>query len=122
LRAETETLDARHAGVGVAIYNAVAAAIGGFLGPFVVGAFVQRTGSFVSSMVVMGAFLAWAGLMMIALGIYTQVKKRAKTRIPAARYGSEAVTSTTDLLHSVDKDSAAAADLELAVRLHQSGA
>lgn len=42
--------------------------------------------------------------------------------IPAARYGSEAVTSTTDLLHSVDKDSAAVADLELAVRLHQSGA
>lgn len=65
--------------MGVAIYNAVAAAIGGFLGPFVVGAVVQRTGSFVSSMVIMGAFLTWAGIMMIALGIYTHVKKRAKT-------------------------------------------
>lgn len=113
--------------MGVAIYNAVAAAIGGFLGPFVVGAFVQRTGSFVSSMVVMGAFLAWAGLMMIALGVYTQVKKRADKRIPAARYGSESVTSTTDLLRSVDRnndkdqDAAAAMDVELAVRLHQSG-
>jgi hypothetical protein len=111
-----DALDAKHAGVGVAIYNAFAAAIGGFLGPFIVGAFVQRMGTFVSSMVAMGAFLCWAGVMMVALGIYMQVDKRRKRKIPAARDGSDAVTSTTDLLQGLEKDAAcsAGADVELA--------
>jgi hypothetical protein len=96
------------------MFNAVAAAIGGFLGPFVVGAFVQRMGTFVSSMVAMGAFLCWAGVMMIALGIYTRVGERRNKKIPA-RNGSDAVTSTTDLLaNGDDKDAAAATDIELA--------
>lgn len=97
------------------MFNAVAAAIGGFLGPFVVGAFVQRMGTFVSSMVAMGALLCWAGIMMIALGIYVRVDKRRNKLIPAARDGSDAVTSTTDLLaNGADKDAAAATDVELA--------
>lgn len=111
-----ECLDARHAGVGVAIYNAIAASVGGFLGPFVVGGLVQRTGSFVSSMVVMGGFLAFAGLMMVALAVRTCTQQRRK--VPVARDGSEAVNSRTDLLPSaaVDKDVAAAIDVELAKR------
>jgi hypothetical protein len=105
--------------VGVAIYNAVAAAIGGFLGPFIVGAFVQRMGTFVSSMVAMGAFLGWAGIMMVALGVYMRVDKRHKQKVPAARGGSDAVTSTTDLLQALDKDAACSAggDVERAVEL-----
>lgn len=136
-----ETLDARHAGVGVAIFNAFAAALGGFLGPIVVGAFVQRTGSFVASMVVMGAFLGFGGLMMAALGVWTCAQQRSvgrKDKIPAARDGSDAVTSRTGLMRSVvDKDSAAPAaagvdnedadraaalDVELVTRCHQTGA
>jgi hypothetical protein len=110
-----DALDARHAGVGVSMFNAVAAAIGGFLGPFVVGAFVQRMGTFVSSMVAMGAFLCWAGIMMIALGIYTRVRERRNKKNPVARDGSDAVTSFTDLLaNGDDKDAAAATDIELA--------
>jgi hypothetical protein len=102
--------------VGVAIYNAIAASVGGFLGPFVVGGLVQRTGSFVSSMVVMGGFLAFAGLMMVALAVRTCTQQRRK--VPVARDGSEAVNSRTDLLPSaaVDKDVAAAIDVELAKR------
>lgn len=111
-----DALDAKHAGVGVAIYNAVAAAIGGFLGPFIVGAFVQRMGTFVYSMVAMGAFLGWAGVMMVALGVYLRVDKHRKRKIPAARVGSDVVTSATDLLQGLDKDAAcrAGGDVELA--------
>lgn len=113
-----ECLDARHAGVGMAIYNAVAASVGGFLGPFVVGGLVQRTGSFVSSMVVMGGFLAFAGIMMVGSGVWTYTQERLRKKIPVARDGSDAVNSRTDLLPSpVDKD-VAALDVELAKRAH----
>jgi uncharacterized membrane protein len=97
------------------VFNAVAAAIGGFLGPFVVGAVVQRMGTFVSSMVAMGAFLCWAGVMMVALGIYTRVTERRNKRITAARAGFDAVISTADLLaNDDDKDAAAGTVLKVA--------
>jgi hypothetical protein len=112
----SDSLDARHAGVGVSIFNAVGAAIGGFLGPFVVGAFVQRMGTFVSSMVAMGAFLAWAGVMMVALGIYKHMSKRRMQKLIGVEGGADAVTSTADLSlgQTSDADAAAATDVELA--------
>lgn len=114
-----ECLDARHAGVGMAIFNAVAASVGGFLGPFVVGGLVQRTGSFVSSMVVMGGFLAFAGLMMVGLAVWTFTQARmTRRKIPVARDGSDAVNSRTDLLPSPDDKDVAAVDVELAKRAH----
>lgn len=122
-----ESLDAKHAGVGVSIFNAVGAAIGGFLGPFVVGAFVQRTGTFVSSMVAMGAFLCWAGVMMVGLGIYTRISKRRASRRRQEpsdnRIDSDVVASTSELLAArkviasdIDNDNRALSDVELAVR------
>lgn len=72
----TESLDTRHAGVGVSIFNAVGAAIGGFVGPYSVGAFVQRTGSIASSMVFMGVFLMSAGAMMVGLGAWECARRR----------------------------------------------
>jgi hypothetical protein len=120
-----ESLDAKHAGVGVSIFNAVGAAIGGFLGPFVVGAFVQRTGTFVSSMVAMGAFLCWAGVMMVGLGVYTRIsKRRARRQEPTDnRIDSDVVASTSELLAArkdivsdIDNDNHALSDVELAVR------
>lgn len=100
--------------MGVSIFNAVGAAIGGFLGPFVVGAFVQRMGTFMSSMVAMGAFLCWAGVMMVVLGIYEHVNKRRSKKVPSAGDGADAGTSTADLLQTSDADAAAATDVELA--------
>lgn len=66
----TASLDAKHAGVGVSIFNAVGAAVGGFIGPYAVGAFVQRAGTFVSAMLFMGVFLFAAGAMMVGLGLF----------------------------------------------------
>jgi hypothetical protein len=67
--------------VGLAIFNAVGAAIGGFSGPWTVGAIVGHVGSFVPAMVYMGMFLLAAGLMLVGWGIYEQVVKRRKARL-----------------------------------------
>lgn len=75
------TLDTKHAGVGVSIFNAVGAAIGGFIGPYSVGAFVQRTGSFVSATIFMGLFLLAAGVLMTGLGIFELIKRRRGRRL-----------------------------------------
>jgi MFS family permease len=76
-----ELLDTQHAGIGLAIFNAVGAAIGGFSGPWTVGAIVGQVGSFVPAMVYMGMFLLAAGLMLVAWGTYEQVCKRRTARL-----------------------------------------
>lgn len=73
-------LTARTAGVGLSIFNAVCAAIGGFVGPFVVGALVQQLGTFSEATIVMGVFLAAAGLLGLGLGLL----EWRWTRVPAA--------------------------------------
>ncbi|WIA31173.1 hypothetical protein OEZ86_001180 [Tetradesmus obliquus] len=77
----TELLDTQHAGVGLAIFNAAGAAIGGFSGPWTVGAIVGQVGSFVPAMVYMGMFLLAAGLMLTGWGFYEQVCKRRRARL-----------------------------------------
>lgn len=111
-----DSLDARHAGVGVAIFNAVGAAVGGFLGPFIVGAFVQRMGTFVSSMVAMGAFLCWAGVMMVALWVYTRWALRHGKKLPVGSHkpNGTSISAAAKDTHVCNDDTAPVADVELA--------
>lgn len=74
-----EQLDARHAGIGVSIFNAIGAAFGGFIGPYVTGAVVQRMGSFVEATLIQGSFLLASGTLMTSLGLWEQLQK-LKTR------------------------------------------
>ena len=76
--------------MGVSIFNAVGAAIGGFIGPYSVGAFVQRTGSIASSMIFMGIFLFAAGAMMAGLGVWEWVRRRRGRPPLIERFKSEA--------------------------------
>uniref|UniRef100_A0A383VEN5 Major facilitator superfamily (MFS) profile domain-containing protein n=1 Tax=Tetradesmus obliquus TaxID=3088 RepID=A0A383VEN5_TETOB len=76
----TESLDTRHAGVGIAIFNAIGAAAGGFSGPWVVGTLVNRIGSFVPSMVFMGVFLTCGGIMLSGFGIWELQQRRKLQR------------------------------------------
>ncbi|KAF8068182.1 abaQ [Scenedesmus sp. PABB004] len=71
-----DLLDTEHAGVGLAIFNAVGAAGGGFAGPWIVGAFVQRRGSFVQAMVFMGMFLLAAGLLLAGYALLFEQRPR----------------------------------------------
>lgn len=88
----TEALDTRHAGVGVAVFNAVGAAGGGAVGTYTVGALVQRTGSIQSSMIFMGAFLFAAGAMMGGLGLLEYARRR-RGRPPLVRRSKSSVTA-----------------------------
>jgi hypothetical protein len=74
-------LDARHVAIGVAIFNALGAAVGGFLGPYVTGAVVQRMGSFVKATLIQGAFLLASGALTTSLGIWEQAQKRKARRL-----------------------------------------
>jgi hypothetical protein len=65
-----EQLDSRHVAIGIGMFNAIGAAVGGFLGPYVTGAVVLRLGSFVQATIIQGSFLATSGCLAIALGLY----------------------------------------------------
>lgn len=84
-----EPLEARHVAIGVAMFNAIGAAIGGFIGPYVTGAVVQRVGSFVQATPIQGSFLLASGVLATSLGIWEQLQKRKARK-------------AVGMLHSVD--------------------
>lgn len=55
-------------GLGLAMYNSLGN-LGGFVGPFIVGALVDLTGSYISGLVVMGVALAGAAVMVAAFRV-----------------------------------------------------
>jgi hypothetical protein len=65
----------------MAMFNAIGAALGGFLGPYVTGAVVQRMGSFVQATLIQGSFLLASGALTVSLGIWEQVHKRRAARM-----------------------------------------
>lgn len=78
-----ESLDTKHAGVGLALFNASGAAIGGFCGPWIVGSLVGRLGSFVPAMVFMGVFLMTTGIAVTAFGAWEFYHKRKQAKLHA---------------------------------------
>ncbi|WIA31251.1 hypothetical protein OEZ86_001249 [Tetradesmus obliquus] len=70
------SLDPQHAGVGLALFNAACAAVGGFAANAIAGGLAQRMGSFSLATIVMGVFMAAAGLLAAGLGIYQQCWKQ----------------------------------------------
>eukprot|EP00878_Enallax_costatus_P014248 GHUV01014903.1.p1 GENE.GHUV01014903.1~~GHUV01014903.1.p1 ORF type:complete len:424 (+),score=46.11 GHUV01014903.1:395-1666(+) len=72
----TDALDTRVAGVGLSIFNATGASIGGVVGNLVVGALVGKMGSFVQAMVFMGVFLLASGLLMCGLWVWEKFCQR----------------------------------------------
>ncbi|WIA11101.1 hypothetical protein OEZ85_011245 [Tetradesmus obliquus] len=70
------SLDPKHAGVGLALFNAACAAVGGFAANAIAGGLAQRMGSFSLATIVMGVFMAAAGLLAAGLGIYQQCWKQ----------------------------------------------
>jgi len=69
-------LDTKAVGIGLAIYTLVIACFSGFLGPIIVGALVQQMGSFSEAMVVNGAVMIGAGLLMVGLSVWERRQAR----------------------------------------------
>lgn len=69
-------LDTKAVGIGLAIYTLVIACFSGFLGPIIVGALVQQMGSFSEAMVVNGAVMIGAGLLMAGLSVWERRQAR----------------------------------------------
>lgn len=67
--------------IAIAMFNAIGAAVGGFVGPYLTGAVVQRMGSFVSATLIQGSFLLISGSLVTALGIWEQVQKRKACKL-----------------------------------------
>lgn len=88
-----DALDTRVAGVGLSIFNAFGAALGGFVGNLTVGALVTRMGSFVQSMVFMGVFLVASGVMMFGLWMWERFRPRTFDQLGDA--GSELESGRT---------------------------
>lgn len=61
--------DTKAVGIGLAIYTLLIALFSGFVGPVIAGALVQAMGSFSQSMMVNGAVMVAAGLLMIGLSV-----------------------------------------------------
>lgn len=66
--------------MGLSIFNAVGASLGGVIGNLVVGSLVTKMGSFVQAMVFMGVFLLAGGLMMLGLWAWEHWHNKALAR------------------------------------------
>jgi hypothetical protein len=69
--------DPKAVGIGLAIYTLLIALFSGFLGPVIAGALVQEMGSFSQAMVVNGAVMVGAGLLMTMLAVFERRQARA---------------------------------------------
>lgn len=69
--------DPKAVGIGLAIYTLLIALFSGFLGPVIAGALVQEMGSFSQAMVVNGAVMVGAGLLMVVLAVWERRQARA---------------------------------------------
>lgn len=74
--------DTKAVGIGLAIYTLLIALFSGFAGPVIAGALVQEMGSFSQAMVVNGAVMVGAGLLM--LGLFVWERRQARRAAAAA--------------------------------------
>lgn len=69
-------LNTKDTGIGLALYTAILACLGGFSGPVIIGTMVQRLGSFSQATIVMGAILCSAALLMAGLAMWERCQRK----------------------------------------------
>lgn len=80
-----EELEARHVAIGMAIFNAIGSS-GGFVGPYLTAAVVQRMGSFVQATLIQGSFLLASGVLATGLGVWERLQKRKEQQALGAAH------------------------------------
>jgi hypothetical protein len=98
----TAALDTKHTGIGLALYTAILACLGGFSGPVIIGTMVQRLGSFSQATIAMGAILCAAGLLMAGLAVWEKWGRKEKGGSSAV-LGDSAVESRSRAASAADK-------------------
>jgi hypothetical protein len=81
-------LHTKDTGIGLALYTAILACLGGFSGPVIIGTMVQRLGSFSQATIAMGAILCAAGLLMAGLAVSEHRQRRSNRKSTAAAGGA----------------------------------
>jgi hypothetical protein len=98
-------LNTKDTGIGLALYTAILACLGGFSGPVIIGTMVQRLGSFSQATIAMGAILCSAGLLMAALAVWEHCQRRKE------KGGAAAGESAAESGRKTEAQAGAAADV-----------
>jgi hypothetical protein len=120
-------------GLGIAVINALGA-LGGFVGPYLIGALTQKSGNFYGAMWMLAAFLLvaavnvtlvteqWASKFSLKPGQKPEARRVSGSRMPSALFGDASMIAAVAAYGSDDKESESDCgvdeqqDLELGVK------
>ncbi|WIA15325.1 hypothetical protein OEZ85_001991 [Tetradesmus obliquus] len=116
-------------GLGIAVINALGA-LGGFVGPYLIGALTQKSGNFYGAMWMLAAFLAvaavnvavvteeWASKFSLNPGQSPTVRRASSARLPSTLFGDASMIAAVAAYMPEDEesDSDEQMDLELGAK------
>jgi multidrug transporter EmrE-like cation transporter len=74
------SLEAKHAGIGLSVFQSISTIVGGFAGPYLFGTVLSQQQDFTQATVLMGCFLGSSGLLAAGLGTAEQWQRcRSRT-------------------------------------------
>jgi MFS family permease len=122
-------------GLGIAVINALGA-LGGFVGPYLIGALTQKSGNFYGAMWMLAAFLLvaavnvalvteqWAAKFSLKPGQKLEERHASTTRLPSMLMGDASMIAAVAAYMPDDasSDGGEQADLELGVKAEAAAA
>ncbi|KAF6252593.1 hypothetical protein COO60DRAFT_516273 [Scenedesmus sp. NREL 46B-D3] len=116
-------------GLGIAVINALGA-LGGCVGPYLVGALTQKSGNFYGAMWMLAAFLLvaavnvalvteqWASKFSLKPGQKLEDRQASSNRLPSALFGDASMIAAVAayMPDDVESDDVMADDVELGVK------
>jgi hypothetical protein len=80
------SLEAKHAGVGLSVFQSISTIVGGFAGPYLFGTVLTQQQDFTQATVLMGCFLGSSGLLATGLGAAEQWQHCCSSTAPRTRH------------------------------------
>jgi hypothetical protein len=81
------SLQAKHAGIGLSVFQSISTVVGGFAGPYLFGSVLSQQQAFGTATLLMGCFLAGSGVLAMGLGAAEQWQRRNSTTTLRAAAG-----------------------------------
>jgi hypothetical protein len=79
VRTFAASLEAKHAGIGLSVFQSISTIVGGFAGPYLFGTVLSQQQDFTQATVLMGCFLGSSGLLAAGLGTAEQWQHRSSS-------------------------------------------